>query len=105
VSFIAATKLGFVALLIVAFVSIAEPRRLHRCVAQVQTTYSQEQPNRTGFHHEKVAASDPEVGVETFRTRCKPNRARCRNISDSTADLTAFLDPSPDGGGQGMKVI
>ena len=87
------------------------PTSLHRCVAQVQTTYSQEQPNRPGFHHENFAVAQAGVSVETLRIWRKQNRVpRYRNIAgrcvrDSTADLTVSVDQPPYEEGQEMEII
>ena len=82
------------------------PTSLHRCVAQVQTTYSQEQPNLAGFHNERFAAFYSGASVETLRTWGKQNRgARYRKIGGRCvtywmADLATFVQRSPAGGGQ-----
>jgi hypothetical protein len=98
-------EIGCVALLIVASFPSQFPD-VYIDVAQVQTTYSQEQTNLTGFHNEKFEASYCGAGVETVRTWCEQDRsARYRKIGGRSigyliADLAAFIDRSPAGGGQ-----
>jgi hypothetical protein len=68
------------------------------------TTENQGEPHETGFRDERYAASFLAVSVETLRTWRKQDRGpryrrlgRC--VRYSIADLVAFVDAAPSGGG------
>jgi hypothetical protein len=74
-------------------------------LAPSQTIKNQELLPQTGFRDERSAASYLAVSVETLRTWRKQNRGprfrrlgRC--IRYSTADLLAFVEAAPSGGGE-----
>jgi hypothetical protein len=76
-------------------------------LALSQTTPHQVQPSLTGFRDERFAAEYLAVSVETLRTWRKQNRGpRYRRIGRcvrySFADLLAFVDAAPSGGGANL---
>jgi predicted DNA-binding transcriptional regulator AlpA len=73
--------------------------------APLQTDPSPQSPDHAGFRDERSAASYLSVSVETLRTWRKQGRGpRYRKIGGrcvrySTADLAAFIEAQPSGGG------
>jgi hypothetical protein len=73
----------------------------------LETTPGQDTPGLIGFRDERFAASYLAVSVETLRTWRKQNRGprfrrlgRC--VRYSSADLLAFVEAAPSGGGEVM---
>jgi hypothetical protein len=74
-------------------------------VTPLRTSENQGQPIDTGFRDERFAASYLAVSVETLRTWRKQDRGpRYRRIGRcvrySVADLLAFVEAAPSGGGR-----